>query len=659
MSTKINLDVQNGTDFYRIMTVVDNNKNIIDLSTYTIEGQIRKSYSETDYVSFDIIKIDPVIGKISIGLTNQVTNTLTASKYVYDIEITSATGVKYRIAEGLITTSLNVTLAIADSPITVPTDTVSLEVLASPIGSTLVGTIQTGTGAVARTVDGKLKEAVSVKDFGATGDGITDDTVAIQAAVTAAGGGTTFFPAGNYIISATINCFTQGASIVGDSIGTTVIKANHTTGAVFRFYRSFSGIRNIAITAIGSRLTATDQLGFGVQFETEDAPDTTAMRMRCCFCDNVYVVLQPGTAYYWVGNATQGSVMQSCYASGNRGHGYAQDRGILSGRVNLIPSAAGCMTIDTCLFYGSSGHGIVAGAPTDTLSSPSVRVLVSNCEVSGNAQDPAIRYKNTQIYLDGANHEVTTCVMDSSASSGCGGIYFTGRNLWAVNNRYLESVFAVIVGYNSKLASQGVNVEGITCVNNAVANMNPAVIVETGATNVRVVNWLPSNITTIITPNVPGTQLDSVPQIVTKTTDQAISNSATLTDDTELKYPIQVSQKYYFDCYLDFTSEATIDIKIAFTIPSGASLRWSPVNGIKVDTTGTIVSQIQTTVSGTAVSFGYIGAGSRQQLFLQGYVLCGTNAGNLQLQFAQDTAGVIAPATIRTGSRLTVSTALV
>lgn len=52
----------------------------------------------------------------------------------------------------------------------------------SSAGSAMVGFIAAGTGAVLRFVQDKLRETVSVKDFGAKGDGTTDDYTAIIAA---------------------------------------------------------------------------------------------------------------------------------------------------------------------------------------------------------------------------------------------------------------------------------------------------------------------------------------------------------------------------------------------------------------------------------------------------------------------------------------------
>jgi hypothetical protein len=89
------------------------------------------------------------------------------------------------------------------------------------IVATKLAFTQTGTGAVARTVDSKLKDAVSVKDFGAVGDGVTDDTAAIQAAidaVNAKGGGILFVPVGAYKLTSTITLKPK-VSIIGEVKG--------------------------------------------------------------------------------------------------------------------------------------------------------------------------------------------------------------------------------------------------------------------------------------------------------------------------------------------------------------------------------------------------------------------------------------------------------
>jgi hypothetical protein len=60
---------------------------------------------------------------------------------------------------------------------------VSYAALAASSGSSLVGFIQAGTGATARTAQSKLRDVVDVRDFGADPTGIVDSSAAIQAAI--------------------------------------------------------------------------------------------------------------------------------------------------------------------------------------------------------------------------------------------------------------------------------------------------------------------------------------------------------------------------------------------------------------------------------------------------------------------------------------------
>ena len=111
-----------------------------------------------------------------------------------------------------------------------------------------VGYSPDGIGAVDTNVQAKLRETVSVKDFGATGDGTTDDTAAITLAITAAGAnGHVFFPEGVYIVAddnADTFCLIQ-------LDGQTWYGAGN--GSIIRLSGSAGGIKTVVSTATGAQ----------------------------------------------------------------------------------------------------------------------------------------------------------------------------------------------------------------------------------------------------------------------------------------------------------------------------------------------------------------------------------------------------------------------
>ena len=95
---------------------------------------------------------------------------------------------------------------------TLPDGAVVTGILTAP--SSGITFTQTGTGATTTTVDSKLKDVVSVKDFGAVGDGVADDTTAIAAAITASKVVT--FPAGVYNTDSILIKDTRSRSLIAE-----------------------------------------------------------------------------------------------------------------------------------------------------------------------------------------------------------------------------------------------------------------------------------------------------------------------------------------------------------------------------------------------------------------------------------------------------------
>jgi hypothetical protein len=104
----------------------------------------------------------------------------------------------------------------------------------------------------------KLQEVISVKDFGATGNGTTDDTTAIQNAineVNSLGGGIVFFPAGTYLVSSTLTV-SSGVTLHGTGPQGSFITTASATLNVINITGSYTGVNNIGFKTTASARTA-------------------------------------------------------------------------------------------------------------------------------------------------------------------------------------------------------------------------------------------------------------------------------------------------------------------------------------------------------------------------------------------------------------------
>lgn len=105
-----NIQIDQGSTFLYTVGLSGNDNAPYDLTGFTINSQMRKSYgSNTISATFTSVITDPANGKLQISLTDEQTALLKPGRYVYDIVVESSSGDKYRAIEGMAEVNASVT----------------------------------------------------------------------------------------------------------------------------------------------------------------------------------------------------------------------------------------------------------------------------------------------------------------------------------------------------------------------------------------------------------------------------------------------------------------------------------------------------------------------------------------------------------------------
>jgi hypothetical protein len=107
MAIKTNITVDQGANFAYNVYLVDTDGNPFDLTGYTANSQIRKTYTSTTFNTISTT-VNAVAGSITLTMNSVITANLSSTRYVYDLELYFS-NVTSRIIEGFVTVNPGVT----------------------------------------------------------------------------------------------------------------------------------------------------------------------------------------------------------------------------------------------------------------------------------------------------------------------------------------------------------------------------------------------------------------------------------------------------------------------------------------------------------------------------------------------------------------------
>lgn len=313
----------------------------------------------------------------------------------------------------------------------------------------------------------------NVKNYGAAGNGTTDDTTAIQAAITAcmATGGTVYLPTGTYLVSSTLTVSTSGVYMQGDGLWATFINFTG-TGDCLRWYdastytsRTVHGGGPVGLSInIGSAgtsstaLHAGDILEFVFEISVEGSGSTSSIGIHM---DNANYWSEQDRGIAYIDSCTQDVVFDCTGATTSNG---SYDRGDFTFYLSHKTFAGNCITFQNGAFmvggrlriYGninSSSSSFTQSILQITGSAPGGHAAstsnLTNIDLQINVEsDEALAHTFQTINFGSSSNLIFDC--SGNISFGAGNQFATSN----VSSTTTQFVFLGPVVGDSTLAAQ-------------------------------------------------------------------------------------------------------------------------------------------------------------------------------------------------------------
>jgi len=230
---------------------------------------------------------------------------------------------------------------------------------------------------------------VQKEPFNAVGDGIVDDTVAINAALTAmnAAGGGTVQLARNHKVSGTLT-IARGALIgYGGNVVGTLVTSDALTGPVIRIINRSCSVHKIKIDATPARRAAVTTTGHGIWVAGDDVPAVSYPSLSRTSLQDIWITNQPTDGLHVIGSPEY-SLFSLITAQDCVRHGFVMDGGTVAGYSNVYAPPFE-IKLDRCRAFECGGQALILQSSGGLAAH---NVDLDHFEALGCAWDVAQRY---------------------------------------------------------------------------------------------------------------------------------------------------------------------------------------------------------------------------------------------------------------------------